>query len=52
MSLGAILLIIAVLMLLGVLPIWGHSSHWSYRPTGGMSVIVAVVLVLVIMRIV
>jgi hypothetical protein len=49
MSIGAILLIILVLVLLGVLPVWGHSSKWSYRPTGGVGLLVVVVLVLVIM---
>lgn len=49
MSLGVILLVIVVLMLLGVLPIWSHSSDWSYRPTGAVSVIVVVVVVLLVM---
>ena len=32
MSIGTILLIILVLMLLGILPIWGHSKNWAMVP--------------------
>ncbi len=49
MSLGFMLLIVVVLLFLGALPIWSHSSSWSYRPTGGMGLIVAVVVTLLIM---
>lgn len=48
MSIGVVLLIVAGLILLGALPIWNHSSDWSYIPTGGASVILVVVLVLVL----
>ena len=34
MSLGTILLIILILVLLGVLPTWGHSRSWGYGPSG------------------
>jgi hypothetical protein len=49
MSLGLILLIVLALMLLGVLPAWGHSRNWGYGPSGGLGLLVVVVLVLVIM---
>lgn len=39
-----ILLVIAVLMLLGVLPTWPHSRRWGYAPSGGMALIVLVLL--------
>ena len=47
-SLGTILLIILVLMLLGALPAWGHSRDWGYGPSGGMGLLVVVLLVLVL----
>jgi hypothetical protein len=49
MSLGAILLIILVLMLIGVLPTWPHSANWGYYPSGGLGVILIVVVVLLVL---
>ena len=39
-----ILLIVLVLLLLGVLPTWGHSRSWGYGPTGGLGLILVIVL--------
>lgn len=41
-----ILLIILVLLLLGVLPTWPYSSGWGYYPSGGVAIVVIVLLVL------
>jgi hypothetical protein len=49
MSIGTIILIILVLALVGVLPTWPHSSGWGYGPTGGVGLIVVVLLILVLM---
>ena len=49
MSLGLILLIIVVLLLVGVLPAWPHSRNWGRGPTGLLSIMVVVVLVLFLM---
>ena len=49
MSLGAILLIVLVLVLLGVIPAWPHSRSWGYGPSGIVGVIVVVLLVLLLM---
>lgn len=43
-----ILLVLAVLMLLGVLPTWPHSRAWGYGPSGGLGLLVLILLVLVI----
>ena len=43
-----ILLVIAVLALLGVLPAWPHSRRWGYVPSGGLGLVVLVLLVLVL----
>jgi hypothetical protein len=49
MSLGAILLIILVLFLVGSLPTWRHSSSWGYGPSGGLGLIVVIVVVLLLL---
>jgi hypothetical protein len=43
-----ILLVIAVLMLLGVLPTWRHSRSWGYLPSGGLGLVVLVLVVLLL----
>jgi hypothetical protein len=43
-----ILLVIAVLMLLGVLPAWRHSRNWGYAPSGGLGLVVLVLVVLLL----
>lgn len=49
MSLGSILLIILILMLIGALPSWPHSQTWGYGPSGGLGLVVVVVLIFVLM---
>ena len=49
MSLGTILLIILILVLLGALPTWPYSSGWGYYPSGGVGLIVVILLVLLLM---
>ena len=44
--LGTILIMILVLALLGALPRWSHSRSWGYAPTGGVGVILLIVVVL------
>jgi hypothetical protein len=48
MSLGTILLIVLVLLLLGALPAWPYSTGWGYYPSGGLGIVLIVILVLVI----
>lgn len=48
MSLGAVLLIILVLFVIGALPRWPHSSSWGYYPSGGLGIVLIVVAVLVL----
>jgi hypothetical protein len=43
-----ILLILLILMLLGALPTWPYSRSWGYYPSGGLGLIVVVVLVLLL----
>ena len=49
MSLGAILIIVLLLMLIGVLPTWPHSRSWGYYPTGGLGIVLVIVLVLLLL---
>ena len=49
MSLGMILLIVIVLVLLGVVPTWPHSKGWGYGPSGGVGLVVLVLVVLLVM---
>jgi len=44
-----IALIVLVLVLLGVLPTWGHSSSWGYGPSGIVGLVVVVLIVMLIM---
>lgn len=48
MSIVTILLIIFVLMLLGALPTWSHSRNWGYLPSGGLGLIVVILLILLL----
>jgi hypothetical protein len=48
MSLGTILLIVLVLLLLGALPAWPYSSGWGYYPSGGLGLVVVILLILVV----
>jgi hypothetical protein len=41
-----ILLVIVVLMLLGALPTWPHSRAWGYGPSGAVSLLLVILLVL------
>lgn len=46
---GTILIIILALLLIGALPSWGHSRNWGYMPSGGLGVILVIIIVLVVM---
>ncbi len=48
MSLGTILLIVLILMLIGALPSWPHSSSWGYGPSGGLGLVLIVLVVLLL----
>lgn len=49
MSLGTILLIILILILIGAFPSWPHSKNWGYGPTGGLGLVVVILIVLVLL---
>jgi hypothetical protein len=43
-----ILLVLLVLLLLGALPTWPYSRSWGYYPSGGLGLVVIVVIVLLL----
>ncbi len=48
MSLGLILLIVLIVLLLGAVPSWPHSRNWGYAPSGGLGVVLVIVIVLML----
>jgi Protein of unknown function (DUF3309) len=44
----AILLIVIILLLIGALPTWPHSAHWGYFPSGGLGLVLIVLVVLML----
>jgi hypothetical protein len=46
--LGTILIVILLLALFGALPRWSHSRSWGYYPTGGLGLILLIVVILVL----
>jgi hypothetical protein len=46
--LGTILLIVLVLLLLGALPTWPHSANWGYYPSGGVGLLLVILIVLLV----
>jgi hypothetical protein len=47
--LGTILLVILILALFGALPRWGYSRQWGYAPTGGLGLILCIVVILLVL---
>lgn len=43
---GTILLVILVLLLVGALPSWPHSKGWGYFPSGGLGLVLLIVVIL------
>lgn len=46
---STILLIILVLLLLGALPTWPYSGGWGYYPSGGLGILLVIVIVLLVL---
>jgi len=45
-TMGTILVIILILLLIGALPAWPYSSGWGYWPSGGLGLIVLILIIL------
>lgn len=48
MSVGTVVLIVVLLLLVGVMPTWPHSRNWGYLPSGGLGLVVIVVIALLL----
>ena len=46
---STLLLIILIVLLLGALPTWPYSAGWGYYPSGGLGLVVLIVVVLLLM---
>jgi hypothetical protein len=47
--LGTILLIVLILMLVGAFPTWPHSKSWGYYPSGGLGLLVVILVALLLL---
>ena len=43
-----ILVVVLIVLLIGALPTWPHSANWGYYPSGGLGLVVIVLLVLLL----
>jgi len=50
MSTQTLLLIILILLLLGALPLWPYSSGWGYYPSGGLGLLLVILIVVLLVR--
>ena len=46
---NTLLLVILILLLMGAAPVWPYSTNWGYYPSGGIGLVLVVVLVLYLM---
>ncbi len=47
--LATALIVAVILMLFGALPRWGHSRSWGYGPSGGLGLVVVILLILLLL---
>jgi Protein of unknown function (DUF3309) len=45
-DMSTILIVLAVLILLGAIPAWPHSRNWGYGPSGGLGLVLVIILIL------
>jgi Protein of unknown function (DUF3309) len=43
---GTILVIVLILLLIGALPTWPYSTGWGYFPSGGLGLILLIIIIL------
>jgi hypothetical protein len=46
---STILIILLILLLVGALPTWPHSSSWGYYPSGGLGLVLLIIIILVLL---
>lgn len=46
---GTVLIVLLIMALLGVFPRWSHSRQWGYVPSGGVGLVLLIVVVLILL---
>ena len=46
---STILIVLLILLVIGALPTWPYSSGWGYYPSGGLGLILVILIVLALM---
>jgi Protein of unknown function (DUF3309) len=49
---GMILLLILLILLIGVFPAWPYSRGWGYYPSGGLGLVLVIVIILYLMHVI
>lgn len=52
MTTGTILLVVLIILLIGALPAWPYSSGWGYGPTGGLGLLLVVLVILLVLGVI
>lgn len=47
--LGTVLVVLFILMLVGALPTWPHSRNWGYYPSGGVGLVLMILVILLLL---
>lgn len=47
--LATILIVVVILMLVGAMPTWPHSRKWGYYPSGGLGIILVILIILLLL---
>jgi hypothetical protein len=50
MSISTLIIILLVLLLVGALPAWPYSSGWGYYPSGGLGLVLLILIVVALLR--
>jgi len=48
---GLILLVLLIVLLLGAVPAWPYSRNWGYGPSGGLGLVVLIVIILLVLHV-
>ena len=47
--LGTVLLVLLILLLIGAIPSWPYSRNWGYGPSGGVGLLLVIIIILLVM---
>jgi hypothetical protein len=49
MNIGTVLIVLLILILIGAIPAWPYSRGWGYYPSGGVGLILIIVLIVLLL---